>query len=53
MPKPLEIKNKANIPLSVRVLIELGDCENRPDDETVKSVNSLLSDIKNDFRFGK
>lgn len=50
MPKLLEIKNKAKIPLAFRVLIELGDGENRPDDETVKSINSLLGDIKDGFQ---
>lgn len=50
MPKLLEIKNKANIPLTFRVQVELGDGKNQPDDETVKSMNLLLGDIRDDFQ---
>jgi hypothetical protein len=50
IPKLLEIKNKANIPLSFRVQVELGDGETQPDDETVQSINLLLGDIKSDFQ---
>jgi hypothetical protein len=53
MPKLLEIKNKANIPLAFRIQIELGDGENQPDDETVQSMNSLLSDIVDGFELEK
>jgi hypothetical protein len=53
MPKLLEIKNKANIPLAFRVRIELGDGENQPDEETVQSINVLLKDINDEFQFEK
>lgn len=53
IPKLLEIKNKANIPLVFRILVELGDGENQPDEETVNSMNSLLGDIKDDFKLEK
>jgi hypothetical protein len=53
MPKLLEIKNKANIPLAFRVLIELGDGEKQPDEETVQLVNLLLNDIKDGFKLEK
>ena len=53
MPRLLEIKNNANIPLAFRIQIELGDGENQPDDETVKSMNLLLDDIKDGFQLEK
>jgi hypothetical protein len=53
MPKLLEMKNKANIPLAFRVQIELGDGQTQPDDETVKSMNLLLGDIKDSFQLEK
>ena len=53
MPTLLEIKNKANIPLAFRVLIELGDGQTQPDDETVQSMNLLLGDINDGFKFEK
>ena len=53
MPKMLEIKNKANIPLTFRVQLELGDGENQPDEETMQSVNQLLGDIKDGFKLEK
>ncbi len=53
IPKLLEIKNKANIPLVFRFQIELGNVETQPDEETVKSMNSLLRDIKKGFQFEK
>jgi hypothetical protein len=53
MPKMLEIKNKANTPLTFRVQLELGDGENQPDEETVQSMNQLLGDIKDGFKLEK
>jgi hypothetical protein len=53
MPKLLETKNKANIPLTFRVQIELGDGQTQPDDETVQSMNVLLGDISDDLQFEK
>jgi len=53
MPKLLEIKNKANIPLSFRIQVELGDGETQPDDEIVQSINLLLGDINDGFQLDK
>ncbi|MGD9972706.1 MAG: DUF499 domain-containing protein [Desulfatirhabdiaceae bacterium] len=53
IPKLLEIKSKANIPLAFQVQIELGDGETQPDDETIKSINSILGDISDGFQFVK
>jgi hypothetical protein len=53
VPKLLDIKNKANIPLAFRVQVELGDGQTQPDDETVRSMNLLLGDISDDFQFEK
>ena len=53
MPQLLEIKNKANIPLSFRVQVEFGDGETQPDDETVHSINLLLGDINDGFQLDK
>lgn len=46
----LEIKNKANIPLTFHVQIELGDGENLPDDDIVRSINLFLNDISDGFQ---
>ncbi len=51
VPKLLEIKNKAKVPMAFRVQIELGDGKNRPDDETIQSMNLLLKDISEEFQF--
>jgi hypothetical protein len=51
IPKLLEIKNKANIPLRFRVQLEIEDGQTQPEDETVRSMNVLLADIKDDFQF--
>jgi DNA-directed RNA polymerase subunit H (RpoH/RPB5) len=53
IPKLLEIKNKANIPMAFQVQIELGDGETQPDDETIKSINRILGDISDRFQFVK
>jgi hypothetical protein len=53
IPKLLEIKNKANIPMAFQVQIELGDGETQPNDETIKSINQLLGDISDGFQFVK
>jgi hypothetical protein len=50
MPKLLEIKNKANIPLAFRVQIELEDGQTQPDDETLQSMNLLLGDVSDGFQ---
>jgi hypothetical protein len=53
IPQILEIKNKANIPLVIKVRMEIGDGNKRPDDETLKSLNTLLENIDDKFRFKK
>lgn len=50
MAKLLEIKNKANIPLTFHVQIELGDGENLPDDDIVRSIDLFLNDISDGFQ---
>lgn len=49
IPKLLEIKAKANIPLRFHLRIELGDGKTKPTDEIAKSVNALLNNVKEGF----
>jgi hypothetical protein len=49
IPKLLEIKAKANIPLRFHLRIELGDGKTKPTDEILKAVNSLLNNVKEGF----
>lgn len=51
IPQILEIKNRANVPLVIKVQIELGDTVTPPDDETVRALNLLLENIDSNFRF--
>ena len=53
IPQILEIKNKANVPLVIKVQIEIGDKDTSPDDETVRALNQLLENIDEKFRFVK
>lgn len=53
IPQLLEIKNKAKVPLTFRLQIELGDGETEPDDETVRVMNQLLNDINESFQLKK
>jgi hypothetical protein len=53
VPKLLDIKNKANIPLAFRVQVELGDGQTQPDDETVRSMNQLLGDVSDGLKLEK
>lgn len=53
IPKLLDIKNKAIIPMAFQVQIELGDGETQPDDETIISINRILGDISDGFKFVK
>ena len=49
MPKLLEIKAKANVPLRFHLRIELGDGKTKPTDEITKAVNTLLNNVKEGF----
>ncbi len=49
MPKLLEIKAKANIPLRFHVRIELGDGKTKPTDDISKAINSILNNVKEGF----
>jgi hypothetical protein len=53
IPQLLEIKNKANVPLTIRVLLEFGNGETPPDEETIEALNQLLSNVNKDFRLNK
>ncbi|MFH1969016.1 MAG: hypothetical protein ABIJ53_01720, partial [Verrucomicrobiota bacterium] len=53
IPRLLEIKTKANIPLAFRVQVEFGDGQTQPDNETVQSMNLLLGDIRDGFQLKK
>ncbi|MCF7707718.1 MAG: DUF499 domain-containing protein [Verrucomicrobia bacterium] len=53
IPQILEIKNKANVPLVIKVQIEIGDEYIQPDDETIQALNQLLEGINEKFRFKK
>lgn len=50
IPQILEIKNKADIPLTISVQIKVGDNDIQPDEETVDSLNKLLETIDESFR---
>lgn len=51
IPEILEIKNRADVPLAIKVQIELGDENTRADEETVQALNKLLSNIDESFLF--
>ena len=50
VPKLLEIKAKADVPLKFRVQIELGDGVTPPPEQVAKEVNALLEDMKDGFK---
>ncbi len=53
IPKLLEIKSKANVPMTFQVQIEVGDGQTQPDDETVISINKMLEDVSDGFQLEK
>jgi len=53
IPQILEIKNKANVPLVIKVQIEIGDKDTPIDDETIRAMNQLLENIDENLRFEK
>jgi len=49
VPKLLEIKAKADVPIKFKVQIELGDGKDTPPQDIVDEVNTLLRDVKDGF----
>ena len=49
MPRLLDIKARANVPLRFHLRIELGDGKKKPTDEISKAVNALLNNVKEGF----
>lgn len=49
IPRLLDIKAKANIPLRFRVRIEMGDGKTLPSENVSKEVNTLLKNVKEGF----
>jgi len=49
VPKLLEVKAKANVPLRFHVRIEMGDGKTLPSAEAAKEVNKLLKGVKDDL----
>jgi hypothetical protein len=46
----LEIKAKADVPITFRVQIELGDGRETPPDDVTEQINALLDGLKDGFR---
>jgi len=46
IPKLLEVKTKANVPLRFQIRIEMGDGKTMPSAETAQKVNAILKDVK-------
>jgi len=51
VPKLLQIKNKANVPLRFHVRIEMGDAKTAPPAESAKQANELLKSVREGFKF--
>lgn len=49
IPQLLEIKNKFNMPLVLRVRVELGDGNTAPNSDSIASVNVILKEVKEGF----
>lgn len=49
MPKLLEVKTKANLPVRFYIRIELGDGKTKPPAEAAKEVNTILKGVKDDL----
>jgi len=50
MPKLLDVKAKANVPVRFHVRIEVGDGEQVPPENVTNEFNKLLKDIKGELR---
>ncbi|MBN1912210.1 MAG: ATP-binding protein [Pirellulales bacterium] len=50
VPRLLEIKAKANLPIRFRIRVEVGDGEETPPPEVAEQINKLLDDVAKGFR---
>ena len=50
VPALWEVKAKSNVPITVRVRIEVGDGKEVPPQEVLNEVNALLADLKEGFQ---
>ena len=46
MPKLLEVKTKANVPIRFQIRIEMGDGKTMPSAETAQKANAILKSVK-------
>ena len=53
IPQILEVKNKANVPLTIHVQIEFGDGQTPPNKEAVQELNQLLSNVNEGLKLGQ
>lgn len=53
IPQILEVKNKANVPLTIHVQIEFGDGQTPPNKEAVQELNQLLGNVNEDLKLGQ
>jgi len=51
MPKLLDVKTKANVPIRFKVRIEMGDGQDMPSGEIVQKVNAILKNVKEGMEF--
>ena len=51
MPRLLEVKAKANLPMRFKVRIELGDGQEMPSPEVAGELGDILGEVKGEFRF--
>ncbi len=51
MPRLLEIKAKANLPIRFRVRVELGDGQETPPPDVAEELGTVLGEVKDEFRF--
>jgi len=50
MPKLLEVKTKANVPIRFQIRIEMGDGKTMPSAETAQKANAILKSVKEELR---
>jgi len=51
MPRLLEIKAKANLPIRFKVRVELGDGQEIPSSQVAGELGDILGEVKDEFRF--
>jgi len=49
IPKLLEIKAKANVPIRFDVCLQIGDGENKAEEQIIEEINAVLKDVKANF----